>query len=123
MRGRSLDWLHRGGQHAPPPFDIQPFDAGTVEGVPLGITDATALERGGWLFSAVAEDIDNAVDDGQCRGSVIGEVAADGGIVRIEALAGHPKVEGVARDGDALWLVTDADDPARPSGLYRLQWD
>ena len=59
---------------------MREYDLGQVDGIAFGFTDATALpEGGGWLFSAVAEDTDNAFDDGACSGVAIGVVGADGG--------------------------------------------
>jgi len=99
------------------------LDLGDLDGVPLGITDAARSTNGGWVFSAVAEATDNAYDDGACVGSVLGEVDAAGRLIRMQRIAGGPKVEGVAFASDTeLWLATDADDPAKPSAIYLVEW-
>ncbi|MCM5680046.1 hypothetical protein M8A51_10925 [Schlegelella sp. S2-27] len=114
-------WLAGTGT-VPPPLDIATVDLGSIDGVPLGITDAAAWPAGGWVFSAVAEDTSNPYDDGACVGSVIGWCDARNRVVRCERLKDAPKVEGVVlADDDRLWLVTDADDPARPSELLELR--
>lgn len=121
--GAMRAWLDDPSTEPPPALSIEALDLGTVEGVPLGITDAAAGPDGGWVFSAVAEDTGNAYDDGACVGSVVGWADAQGRVGRCERLAGAPKVEGIAPVGDGrLWLVTDADDPARPSELLELRW-
>jgi hypothetical protein len=115
------DWLCGKSPLPPPPDAIAWIDLGTVAGVPLGITDATRALDGGWMFCAVAEDTDNAYDDGACVASVLGWVDERGQVQRCEALRGSPKVEGIAWvDSRRMWLVTDADDPSRASELLEL---
>jgi hypothetical protein len=113
-------WL---GRHADAPgaTEIKEWPLGACDGVPLGFTDATTLPDGGWLFSAVAEDTTNSYVDGACAGSAIGWVDAAGQLVRLGAIEGSPKVEGIAIDaGGRLLAVTDADDPEQPSRLIAL---
>jgi hypothetical protein len=47
-------------------------------------------------------------------------VSAGGQLQRMEAIAGSPKVEGIALVGTQLLMVTDADDPARASQLLAI---
>jgi hypothetical protein len=106
-----------------PPRALQPWPLGDIEGVALGFTDACALPGGAWLYSAAAEVRDDSVADGPCAGSVLGLVGADGALRWQRRFAGRDKVEGIAaraRGGriDLCW-VTDADDPARASHLWR----
>jgi hypothetical protein len=116
-------WLEGATPTAPVPLSIELIDLGRVDGVPLGITDAAAWPAGGWIFSAVAEDTQNAYADGRCVASVIGWVDTQGRVARCERLAGAPKVEGIAvAEPGLLWMVTDADDPGRPSELLALRW-
>lgn len=95
----------------------------TVSGVPLTVTDACRLESGPILLSAVAEATDNSYADGALAGAAIVELDADLHVRRIEPLDPMLKVEGLSAqimaDGVQLLCVTDADDPDRPSGLYR----
>lgn len=76
-----------------------------------------------WIFSAVAEDTADAYEDGACVGSVIGRADDQDQVHARKRLRGNPKVEGLAFAApDRLWLVTDADDPARASELLELRW-
>lgn len=119
--GEILRWL-ADGRDCPAPAGVHGYELGDAGGVPLGFTDAAATPDGGWLFSAVAEDTEDSYDDGACAGSALGWVAPHGALLRIEALAGAPKVEGIAlARPDRLLMVTDADDPARASQLLAQQ--
>lgn len=103
------------------------FALGDLGGVPLGFTDGVAWPgpagAGRWLFCAAAEDTDNSYLDGGCTGSVAGVADAHGRLLRMQALPGRHKVEGLdvraEPGGLAVCLVTDADDPAQPSLLWR----
>ena len=107
---------------------VRRYDLGEVDGVPLCFTDGSVLPSGAWVFSAVAESVDDSYNDGACMGASIGIVDARGTLRSMHALAPSFKVEGIAADldGDALTLtmVTDADDPAIPSQLLsaRMTW-
>ncbi len=109
---------------------LTPWTLGELDGVPLGFTDGCAMPGGGWLFSAAAEDTDNAYLDGPCAGSVLGRVGADGQLLWLRRLvlphAALPvKVEGVAvqahADGLRVWMVTDADDRQQAAWLLRAE--
>jgi hypothetical protein len=95
---------------------------GVCGGVPLCFTDASALPDGGLAFSAIAEDTDDAYNDGPCVGSAVGIAEPDGRIRVLERLDPPHKVEGidarVAGDAVRLLLVTDADDAGVPACLY-----
>jgi hypothetical protein len=103
-------------------------DLGNVNEVPLCFTDGAALANGALLFTAVAEDTDNAIDDGACKGSAIGIINADGKIARMERINPAYKVEGVVastRDQHIhVQLVTDGDDASKPAWLLSavLAW-
>lgn len=103
-------------------------DLGNVNDVPLCFTDGVALANGALLFTAVAEDTDNAIDDGACKGSAIGIINADGKIARMERIDPAYKVEGVVasiRDQHIhVQLVTDGDDASKPAWLLSavLPW-
>ena len=107
------------------PLLMREFDLGDIQGVPLCFTDASPLPRGGWLFSAVAENTMNAHDDGPCLGSAIGRVDARWRMHWIRPVQRQFKIEGIEAEqsGASLraWMVTDADDPAVPASL--LQWE
>ncbi len=106
------------------PFRIQRIALGSIEGVPWGFTDAAALPDGSLVFTAVAEDTEDAYHDGPCLGAAIG-ILSDGKVKRFELLTPLIKPEGVAihvQDGRLkVLLVTDADDAAIPAGLWEAQ--
>jgi hypothetical protein len=116
-----LAWLTAPGGAPPRPRSITRYALGAVAGVPLGFTDGAALPGGAWMFSAVAEATDDSYVDGDCLGSAIGFVGADGRLARMHRLDGAPKVEGltggVAAGRLHLMAVTDADDPRKASQL------
>lgn len=103
------------------------FNLGELDGIPLGFTDGVAwpgpAAAGRWLFCAAAEDTENSYLDGGCAGSVLGLADAQGRLSWTRRLAGRHKMEGLdarAEDGGlALCLVSDADDPAQASVLWR----
>jgi hypothetical protein len=104
------------------PAAIDAVDLGDIGGVPLSFTDGASLPDGGMVFTAVAEDTEDSYNDGACLGAAIGVAARDGTVTFLEQLDDCHKVEGIAArvDNDVirLVLVTDADDPAIPAGLY-----
>jgi hypothetical protein len=110
------------GAPGPAPLALQPMSLGECRGVPLSFSDASGLSGGRWVFAAVAEDTDSSYEDGGFVGAVIG--LADAALRPIWIRPVHPalKIEGVDAREEAsrlqLLLVTDADDPATPAGLY-----
>jgi hypothetical protein len=104
---------------------IQPIELGEIDGIPLSVTDAAALPDSGFVFTAVAEDSENAYDDGACAGAAIGIVGNDGRLVFLDRLQGNWKVEGISAQTDGpvirLLLVTDADDANIPARLLSAQ--
>lgn len=122
-------WLS-GSAGVPAPRSLDRFDLGQLDGVPLGFTDATALQGGAWAFSAAAEATDDSYHDGECAGSVLGIVGADGRVVTTQRLPGRLKVEGIAatesrklRETLDFTLVTDADDRDRAALMQRVRLD
>jgi hypothetical protein len=103
-------------------------DLGDVDNVPLCFTDGAALTNGALLFTAVAEDTDNAIDDGMCVGAAIGIISADGKIAHMERIEPAYKVEGVVaslrNQHIHVQLVTDGDDASKPAWLLSavLPW-
>jgi hypothetical protein len=108
-------------------LDRLDLDLGALDGVPLTPTDATPSDGGGWWFTAAAEASPDAIQDGPVAGSVVGW--SDDRDVRMGRLVdadGAPlfdKVEGLARDGDRLVVVTDPDDPDRPADRLVVRLD
>lgn len=98
---------------------IVDLDLGMRDGIPWSCTDLTVCDDGDLLASAVLEDTDDAYQDGPCLGSALIRLAPDGALRWHRQLDTLSKVEGVAVDGDVVWLVSDADDRAVPSQLLR----
>lgn len=92
---------------------------GMRDEVPWSCTDLTVLDDGDLLACAVLEDTTDAYQDGPCLGSALVRMAPDGALRWQRQLDTSSKVEGVAVDGDVVWLVSDADDRAVPSQLLR----
>jgi hypothetical protein len=96
------------------------LDLGADGDVPWSCTDLGVLADGDLLASAVLEDTCDAYQDGRCLGSALVRLAPDGTLRWLRRLQTTAKVEGVAVDGDHAWLVSDADDRARPAQLLRV---
>jgi hypothetical protein len=111
-------------RHAP---QVQIYDLGAVDGVPLCFTDGAVLPSGALLFTAVAEDTDNSIDDGACKGSAIGLIDALGKLVRVERVSPTYKVEGITasvrNNVIHLQMVTDDDDASKPACLLAAELD
>jgi hypothetical protein len=113
---------------APAPANVVRYDLGTLEGVPLGFTDATRW-RGGTLYTAAAEASPDAVRDGRVVGSVVGTLDHQGAArwAPLTDRSGQPfegKVEGVVASreaSDRLYVVIDADDPDAGSLLCTVE--
>jgi hypothetical protein len=120
-RLRDLRRLMKGARSKIKPTSVRRYYLGDIDGIALGFTDAAAVPSGGWLFTAVAEDTDDSVADGACKGSVIGFVDSRGDLLGVHRLKSKMKVEGIglqaAQQGLVLCLVKDSDTPARPSAL------
>jgi hypothetical protein len=105
------------------PRRVTEVDLGAIDGIPLGFTDACNPAAGMWLYSAVAEDTNDARADGACIGAVIG-LATRAGILWQRRIAPRFKIEGIdarLRDGRLeILCVTDADDAAVPAQLLRF---
>ena len=102
---------------------IRRHDLGESEGVRLCFSDATGLEDGGVLFTAVAESGDDTYHDGACAGAAVGGLDAGGGIAWMLPLDPPAKVEGIeahpAGDGIEVLLVADPDDPGAAAPLLQ----
>ena len=98
---------------------IVALELGAHHEVPWSCTDLTVTGDGDLLASAVLEDTVDAYQDGRCLGSALVRIAADGKILWQRRLDTALKVEGIAVDGDVLWMVSDADDRATPAQLLR----
>jgi len=129
----TLDWatlhayLSDSRTDPPRPRDIVQYDLGSLDGFPLGFTDA-ALADSVLVFSAAAEDSPDVTRDGRVVGSVLGAVDAHGEArwTRLRDQNGRPftgKVEGVLVDAGArrrVSVVVDQDDPSLPSELCQV---
>jgi hypothetical protein len=117
-----LDALQKERAGAIKPAAINRLDLGFIDGVPLSFTDAAPLPDGGMVFTAVAEDSEDAFRDGPCVGAAIGIADSNGDLRCLLQLDRPHKVEGIdARlDGNRLdlLLVTDADNAEIPAALF-----
>ena len=92
---------------------------GVRDGIPWSCTDLAVCGDGDLLASVVLENTDDAYQDGACLGSALVRMATDGTLRWQRGLDTLSKVEGVAVEGDTVWLVSDADDREVPSQLLR----
>jgi hypothetical protein len=94
-----------------------------LNGVPLSVTDAVLLCDDTVLLSAVAEATGNSFADGAIIGAAFVLLDTQYNIVKIEIIEPNCKIEGIAAKrnerGIEVLCVSDADDPAKPSSLYR----
>jgi len=120
--------LNGTANHPEEPRAIQSIDLGEIDGVPFTFTDAAALPNGEIVFTAVAEDTADSYNDGPCGGAMIGILDCESRVRRLLRLDVPLKIEGVDARADgniiSLLLVTDADDPSIPAGLFsaRMDW-
>lgn len=113
---------------APIPRSVTRYDLGALGEIPLGFTDA-ALAGETLLFTATAEASTDASADGAVTGSVIGMIPSKGDlryapITDVEGRRTRDKVEGIVAlhgHADRVLVVTDADDPRRPSELCEVE--
>jgi hypothetical protein len=121
--GRVLEGLAAGGLDAASFCGLIPVALGDLEGVPLGMTDLAAHPDHGLLFTAAAEASVDTYQDGACVGSVVGQLACDGRVLRCESISVRCKLEGIAvgrltQDSMQVWLVADPDDRGQRAPLY-----
>ncbi|MFN8790057.1 MAG: DUF6929 family protein [Bdellovibrionales bacterium] len=95
------------------------IDLGSHQNLPFGFTDIAAYEPDQLLYLAAAEDTDDPYEDGGFEGAQLGCVNLEGRVLWSLPLSLPEKPEGLWIEGDSVWIVTDADDPTRPSKLYR----
>ena len=110
---------------APSPTNVIVYELGMLEGVSLGITDATTLGDA-VIYSAAAESSPSVIDDGAVVGSAIGILTATGDarwtpVTRPSGALFAGKVEGILMAGDQVLAVIDMDDPDVPSELCTIE--
>lgn len=113
---RALRSQHFALTRAPRIVDL---DLGMHDDVPWTCTDLARIADGDLIASAVLEDTRDTYNDGRCLGSALVRLAPDGSLRWHRRLDTAAKIEGVAVDGDSVWLVSDADDRAVPAQLLR----
>ncbi|MGQ0506171.1 MAG: DUF6910 family protein, partial [Myxococcaceae bacterium] len=101
--------------------EVRPLELGEVNGVGLTLSDASPLDDGRVVFSAVAEDTQSSYTDGEFAGACLGILSADGNVEKLWSVPDH-KIEGVHAEptrggGIRVWMVADADDPNAVSPL------
>ena len=123
-----LAWLDDPSQPLPALHNVRQRHPGTLDGVRLTLTDATALSAGTLLAVAAAEASPDTFADGAVVGAAVGVLTATTELWTVltegeSRFVGKP--EGIAvdpaRPGEG-WLVLDADDPKRPAELCRFAW-
>ncbi|HZI14171.1 MAG TPA: tetratricopeptide repeat protein [Myxococcus sp.] len=106
---------------------VKRWELGRAGGVRLTFTDASPLPDGRMVFTAAAEDTQNAYLDGPVTGSAVGLLAPDGTPLFLDAVDAKVKLEGVSaslQHGRVhLLLVADADDPAVAAPLLEAVLD
>lgn len=114
----ALEELRHGTLSGASVASIERLSFGELEGVPLSVTDLAVGPNGALFFSAAAEDTDDPYLDGECTGSVVGEL--DGPRVKwSRPIDRVVKIEGLAHAaGDRWLLVADADDPTVKAPLF-----
>ncbi|MCX5744441.1 MAG: hypothetical protein NT062_18275 [Proteobacteria bacterium] len=112
---------------APRVRGVDRYELGSIDGVPLGFTDAVA-DGDRVLYLAAAEASANAIDDGATLGTHLGVI--ERGRVRATPLAlpdGTPlKAEGITvspTDRNRVFVVDDPDDPDRVSRVFEVVLD
>ena len=112
--------------HEPEPTSVKRYDLGSIDGVPMGFSDATTLVDGSIVFATVAEDTTDSYNDGPSHGSAIGLIDPAGELRSMRRVRERFKIEGIhaeERDGAIhLLAVTDADDPEQPAVLLSAEW-
>ena len=113
----------------PPLLNIRQYELGELDGSALTFTDAAATGLG-LVYTAAAESSPDALTDGAVAGSAVGILDGEGGCwIELRDGSGclfREKIEGIcpARESHGrIWLVVDADDPARPSLLCQAVLD
>jgi hypothetical protein len=101
---------------------VVPVELSEIDGLPLSFTDAALLPDGNMIFSAAAEDTEDAYEDGNCVGSAVGIVGPQGNLIFLEQTDLIVKLEGIAvvpdENGIGVLLVSDADDPDVAASLF-----
>jgi hypothetical protein len=101
-----------------PDFEVTEVHLGQHEGVSLGFTDACVFQDSIW-FLAAAENVKSTFSDGEFCGAVLGRLDSELKPNFCVQLDLPFKPEGLVIDRNEVYVVTDADDPATPSRLYR----
>lgn len=98
---------------------IVALELGTHAGLPWTCTDLHRCDDGDLLACAVLEDTNDSYRDGSCHGSALVRLAPDGTVRWLRRLDTASKVEGIAVEGNTLWMVSDADDRDVPAQLLK----
>lgn len=99
-------------------LDLAPYNLGNVGHVPFSFTDAANDAKGIW-FLAVAEDSESTFLDGAVLGSALGRMDLNGNLLGMTPLKLDGKPEGLCLRGKSFYVVTDDDDPTKPSRLFK----
>ncbi|MGI8727266.1 MAG: DUF6910 family protein, partial [Solirubrobacterales bacterium] len=102
-------------------LDVQPYELGELNGVPIYFSDGAPMPDGRVVFTASAERDDPAEGEDEIEGSVVGVIEADGSVRRLRTIDRRWKVEGVHATIDTgvvdMLFCCDQDDPDHGSPL------
>ena len=87
-------------------------------GAPLTFNDATIFQDE-IIFLAASEKADSTYEDGEFGGAVIGKMTLGGEVLKTFPLNISSKPEGICCDKENFFIVTDDDNRANPSRIYR----
>lgn len=97
---------------------IYPVELGHLDDIHLSFTDV-AMAEGVIYFTAAAENTSDTYLDGEVVGSILGILDENFQVRESWRLPLRGKPEGLWIAGKHFYLVTDDDDPERPSRLYK----
>ena len=98
-------------------LQVRAIDLGMLDRFPLSFTDA-CLVGPECFFLAAAESTESTYLDGEFLGAVLGKMNRAGDVLEIHPIEIPFKPEGLFIDGTNVFVVTDADDRSKASGLY-----
>ncbi len=98
-------------------LQIRHIDLGMLNRFPLSFTDG-CLVGSDCFFLAAAESTESTYLDGEFLGAVLGRMNHAGDVLEMHPIDIPFKPEGLFIDGTRVFVVTDADDRSKASGLY-----
>lgn len=100
---------------------IQKIRLPKIQGHTLSFTDATMWNNEHDVFLAAAEGGDDTYLDGEFLGARLGWIDLKSGACQLLNLPIQHKPEGLAKVGNQVWIVTDADDRRIAASLIEVK--